>query len=489
MPGWVAHARTTRCVTWGSSIDLPLGVIWAVVGAGAQVAVKVWINGVDARFAVLARLRQQDRAQWVLDEEVDTNFTSSDSPALQQHADMKIFLDEPNVGDIQLSHDLLAIRSGGSIKQSPELRCWHCASESNLLKLSPNNNIGVSSTTDTAIVEQQDNVGRGARHNLGAMFKRGCKHSLVSSELLIAVPANLFQQFNIHFLLPIEGVTSQAAISALTSLGPQWHKPVEILDKKLTNYVTNLPPGQKSLKSLPEQLNALLVTPFWVKPRHALTLPDPFMLFSGVVATSCNLPASDKKDVTHLFALSTPIIVNHTTINNDNHISHHNALELCALSPVNANSDEEDSTSEFLRQCTQWPHQIGSSDKESPPSTRTSMEPGSPGLSNEAKAIIEETSRHLDRVLQWEPSHCTLTLQSPASELSDEPASFDFRLEDGDWCVEANRTGNVVSEHLDVDDFFSALNQFDVWEWTSDGTVYEGTTNCGVPTRKLQRRH
>ncbi|KAI0682501.1 hypothetical protein BC835DRAFT_1399674 [Cytidiella melzeri] len=109
-------------------------------------------------------------------------------------------------------------------------------------------------------------------------------------------------------------------------------KPVEISDEKLTHYVTNLPPGPNSLESLPEQSNAQLVTPFWVERTLVLGIqqdalsysPDPSMLFSGVVATSCDLSASDNevlsagisslggqwrsaltKDVTHLFALST----------------------------------------------------------------------------------------------------------------------------------------------------------------------------------------
>ncbi|KAI0695025.1 hypothetical protein BC835DRAFT_985859 [Cytidiella melzeri] len=165
----------------------------------------------------------------------------------------------------------------------------------------------------------------------------------------------------------------------------------------------------------------------------------------------------------------------------DSELEESDALEPRALSPVNGDSGEEDSTSEFLRQRTQWPRRIGSSDEESPPSARTSMERGSPGLSEEAKAIIEDTYRSVwTEFYEWEPSHCTSTLQSLASELSDEPASFDFGLEDGDWCVEAHWTGDVVSEHSDVDDLLSASNQFDVWQWTSYGTVHKGTTAPAV---------
>lgn len=97
-------------------------------------------------------------------------------------------------------------------------------------------------------------------------------------------------------------------------------------DARLTHLITNSWP-----ESLPEDSIAHLVTPLWVERSLILASsldsvhysPDPAMLFSGVVATSCDLSASDNevlsagisslggqwrsaltKDVTHLFALS-----------------------------------------------------------------------------------------------------------------------------------------------------------------------------------------
>jgi mediator of DNA damage checkpoint protein 1 len=107
---------------------------------------------------------------------------------------------------------------------------------------------------------------------------------------------------------------------------------VDYTDSSLTHYITNLPPVPESPDHLPQHSTAKLVTPLWVERTLVLGMvqdaayysPSPTMLFSGVVATSCDLSASDNevlsagisslggqwrsaltKDVTHLFALST----------------------------------------------------------------------------------------------------------------------------------------------------------------------------------------
>ncbi|KAI0344360.1 hypothetical protein BDW22DRAFT_1355739 [Trametopsis cervina] len=107
---------------------------------------------------------------------------------------------------------------------------------------------------------------------------------------------------------------------------------VDSTDRKLTHYVTTSLPGSDSLESLAEHSQAQLVTPLWVERTLVLGVaqeaahysPDPSMLFSGVVATSCDLSDADNevlsagisslggqwrsaltKDVTHLFAIST----------------------------------------------------------------------------------------------------------------------------------------------------------------------------------------
>jgi mediator of DNA damage checkpoint protein 1 len=103
-------------------------------------------------------------------------------------------------------------------------------------------------------------------------------------------------------------------------------------DPTLTHFVTDSLPSSDSLEYVPTRPGLHFVTPFWVertvmlgtRQDPAFYSPHPSMLFSGVVATSCDLSKSDNivmaagisslggqwrnaltKDVTHLFALST----------------------------------------------------------------------------------------------------------------------------------------------------------------------------------------
>ncbi|KAI0083353.1 hypothetical protein BDY19DRAFT_1060990 [Irpex rosettiformis] len=103
---------------------------------------------------------------------------------------------------------------------------------------------------------------------------------------------------------------------------------VELNDPRLTHWISATPTAP--LDNLPGGSSAHAVTPLWVERTLVLSTPqdtefyspDPTMLFSGVVATSCSLSSSDNevlsagitslggqwrsaltKDVTHVFAL------------------------------------------------------------------------------------------------------------------------------------------------------------------------------------------
>lgn len=101
---------------------------------------------------------------------------------------------------------------------------------------------------------------------------------------------------------------------------------------KLTHYITDTVPSNQPIDDLPEGSQAQVVTPLWVERSIILAArqdesgysPDPVLIFSGVVATACDLSTEDldvlsaaiaalggqwrsalTKEVTHLFALTT----------------------------------------------------------------------------------------------------------------------------------------------------------------------------------------
>ncbi|KAH8102204.1 hypothetical protein BXZ70DRAFT_986996 [Cristinia sonorae] len=103
-------------------------------------------------------------------------------------------------------------------------------------------------------------------------------------------------------------------------------------DERLTHYISNTLPAAQPIDELPEETDAHIVTSTWVSRSVILAArqdeagfsPDPTLIFSGVVATACDLSTSDldvlsagisalggqwrsalTKDVTHLFALTT----------------------------------------------------------------------------------------------------------------------------------------------------------------------------------------
>ncbi|EKM60159.1 uncharacterized protein PHACADRAFT_203428 [Phanerochaete carnosa HHB-10118-sp] len=110
---------------------------------------------------------------------------------------------------------------------------------------------------------------------------------------------------------------------------------VNFSDSSLTHYVTDILPPSDSLDYVEPRTGLHFVTPFWVqrictlgtRQEPAFYSPHPTMLFSGVVATSCDLSQADNeimaagisslggqwrkaitRDITHVFALSSGTI-------------------------------------------------------------------------------------------------------------------------------------------------------------------------------------
>lgn len=124
-------------------------------------------------------------------------------------------------------------------------------------------------------------------------------------------------------------------------------------------------------------------------------------------------------------------------------------------------SDEEDINARIRARRDRRPNRIDSPEDEEPPSTHASLDRD---LSSEAHRIILETYRAVwTEFYEWEPTYSTQILRSLASGSPSQLAAEDYGLEDSDWCLE---TSNVTSKDLDDE-----AMQFDVWQWTDEGTV------------------